>query len=107
MIQDANISGADEYERLPPHEKQIILDNDMKLAINGYLSTLSTNPKNIHNLEDLVDFTRTCPQEEFPQRNAHVLERAEATDPEHPLNREMLAKDAYFMGEGGICGALS
>ncbi|KAH4799537.1 hypothetical protein HBH61_226710 [Parastagonospora nodorum] len=69
--------GAAEFEALTPAQKSIILDIDMKTSINTYLSSLVTNPQNIHNLYDLIAFTKACPEEEFPARNVEVLERAE------------------------------
>ncbi|KAH9876230.1 hypothetical protein J1614_004109 [Plenodomus biglobosus] len=77
-----------------------------QLAINTYFSSLATNPHNIHNLRDLIAFTKTCPAEEYPRRNVQVLERAQATEPGIPLFKTMVAKEAYFIREGGIAGAL-
>lgn len=107
LVHDVKISGAEAYERLSIREKQIILDTDMKIAIEDYLSSLSTKPNNIRSLKDLIHFTKSCPQEEFLQRNVEVLECGEAIDSENPLYREMLAKDAHFTGESGILGAMT
>lgn len=74
----------------------------MKTATNDYLSTSEINSNAIDSLRDLIDFTRSYPVEEFPLRNPEGLERAEATDPESALYRNMLASDAYFAGEGRI-----
>lgn len=107
IVHDVVVSGVDEHEAMSPAKKQIILDTDMKVAINEYLDSLATNPQNIHNLQDLIDFTKGCPGEEFPQRNVEGLERAQATQPENQLYWEMLAADEYFVGEGGIEAALT
>ncbi|KAF1922004.1 amidase signature domain-containing protein [Ampelomyces quisqualis] len=107
IVHNVIISGAEEYEALSPSEKQIILDTDMKIAINSYLSSLTTNPQNIHDLRDLIEFTKSCPGEEYPHRNVEGLERAQATDADDELYQSMLAKDEYFAGEGGIDGALN
>jgi amidase len=107
IVHDVIISGVEEYEALSTSEKQIILDTDMKMAVNLYLSSLTTNPHNIHTLQDLIDFRKSCPEEEYPRRNVEGLERAQATDPEDELYKKMLAKDEYFTGEGGIEGALT
>ncbi|KAH7094279.1 amidase signature domain-containing protein [Paraphoma chrysanthemicola] len=106
LVHDIVVTGADEYENLTVEEKQIMLDTDMKLAINKYLSSLATNPNNITDLQDLIDFTKSCPEEECPTRNVAGLERAQATDPNNDVYLTMLARDAYFTGEGGIAGAL-
>lgn len=90
------VQGWCEYEKLSQEQAQIVLDTDMKVAINDYLSDLHTNPQTIHNLEDLIDFTKTCPEEEFSVRNVAGLERAQATDPDSELYQTMLEKDKYF-----------
>jgi amidase len=58
------IAGAEEYENLSKEKKQSILDTDMKHAINTYLSSLTRNPSRINNLQDLIDFTKSCPEED-------------------------------------------
>lgn len=79
-------------------EREIVLDTDMKTAINDYLSNLQTNSQNIKDLQDLIDFTKMCPEEEYPVRNVAGLERAQATDPESEVYKAMLKKDEYFAG---------
>ncbi|PVI00212.1 amidase signature enzyme [Periconia macrospinosa] len=100
------IEGTEEYDALSGEEKQIVLDTDMKTAVNIYLSKLQTNPNKIHTLDDIIAFTKACPEEEFPDRNVAVLERSNATNPENELYKKMLERDKYFGGEGGIPGAL-
>lgn len=95
------------YEALSAAEKSVILDTDMKISINYYLSSLATSPQKIPNIQDLIEFTKSHPREEYPARNVAGLERAEATDPENELYKAMLAKDEYFIGDGGILGALN
>jgi amidase len=107
IVHNVIISGADEYEALSSGEKQIILDTDMKIAINSYLSTLTRNPNNVHSLQSLINFTKSCPEEEYPLRNVEGFERAQATYPDGDLYRKMIARDEYFAGEGGIESALS
>jgi amidase len=107
IVQGVDIAGAAEFETLDVAAKNVLLDTDMKLAIDKYLSTLTTNPQNINNLEDLIAFTKAHPEEEYPRRNVAVLARALATDPEAALYKEMLAKDEWFAGEGGIAGTLN
>jgi amidase len=79
----------------------------MKIAINRYLSSLITNPQNIHDLQDLIDFTKACSAEGFPLRNVEGLEQANDTCPNSLLYQKMLDMDKYFTGEGGIEAALS
>jgi amidase len=107
IVQGIDVLGAEEYANLPSSHRHILLDTDMKQAINSHLANLSTNPQNIKDLQRLIAFTKAHPQEEFPQRNVAVLERALATDPYDELYKEMLAKDEWFKGDGGIQGTLN
>ncbi|KAF2127452.1 amidase signature enzyme [Dothidotthia symphoricarpi CBS 119687] len=101
-----NLKGAKEFEGLSQAERHIVLDTDMKIAINAYLGSLTVNPKDINTLYDLIGFLKICPEEEFSKWNVEALERAQATHPSHELYQRMLKRDIYFAGEGGIRGAL-
>lgn len=96
IVTDIEVEGVQEYERLSHEEKQIVLDTDIKIAIEDYLKSLQANPHNIRNLQDLIEFTKACPGEEYPVRNVAGLERAERTDPEGELYKVMVEKDKYF-----------
>jgi amidase len=106
LIHDVQITGAEEYEVLPASHKQILLDTDMKHAIDSYLSSLTTNPQNIHDIGELIAFTKACPEEDFPQRNVAGFERAQATSSNERLYCDMMVRDTYFTGPGGIEAAL-
>lgn len=103
---DIRIPGSEEFDAMTAKEKSILLDTDMKAAVNTCLSSLIINPQKIGSLQKLINSTKTCPSEEFPTRNVEFLERAEASRPNHELYLKMLSHDKFFTGEGGIEGAL-
>jgi amidase len=108
LVHDITIAGYETYTALSPLQKSIILDTDMKTAIEAYLSSLTTNPNKIHTLQDLITFTQNCPGEEYPQRNTKVLERAVHRSPSDPAYLDMLALDSTFSnGAGSIASALA
>ncbi|KAF1937304.1 hypothetical protein EJ02DRAFT_57732 [Clathrospora elynae] len=72
IVHNVSIAGARGYEALPKEAKDIILHTNMKIAINTYLASLATNPNNIRDLQDLIDFRKTCPGEEYSQRNVSM-----------------------------------
>lgn len=86
----------------------IVLDTDFAAGLSDYLSLLEANPQNIHGLQDVADFSRAEPREEFPNRDTYVWDRLltrniTSTSPE--------AWSAYqanlrWGGEGGVLGAL-
>ncbi|KAK3178226.1 hypothetical protein OEA41_000359 [Lepraria neglecta] len=90
--------------------ENIVLDADFisDLADN-YLSMLTYNPENVHNLEDVRTFTQRFPQEDYPDRDTGVWDMALAmgynnTDPRfwaaYQLNLEIA-------GPQGILGLLT
>ncbi|KAI4950489.1 hypothetical protein J4E91_004372 [Alternaria rosae] len=107
IIRSVHVTGAKSWEALPQEAKDIIINTDMKIAINEYLSSLATNPHNARNLEDVIKFTKGHPEEQYPHRNVEGLERALASDPNNLLYKTMLARDEYYTDEGGIEAALS
>ena len=54
----------------------LVLDLDFAQGLKDYLSQLSTNPANIHSLKDLINYTKTNPQEGWPDHDTGVWERA-------------------------------
>lgn len=106
VIHDVQISGALEFEPLPLSEKSVLLDTDMKVAVDTYLSSLTTNPQRVHNLNDLIAFTKSCSGENYPLRNVEGFQRAAATSPLDETYLRLSARDEYFATDGGIEGAL-
>lgn len=55
----------------------IVLDADFVVDLpNNYLSKLTTNPNNVHNLADVSAFTHAFPQEDYPDRDTAVWDQA-------------------------------
>ena len=47
----------------------IVLNADFSLGLADYLSKLANNPNDLHNLEDLIFYTKSHPNEAFPERD--------------------------------------
>ncbi|KAF2691581.1 amidase signature enzyme [Lentithecium fluviatile CBS 122367] len=93
IVEDVEIPGAEEFANLPAETKQLMLDTNIEVAINTYLSNLTTNPQDITNLEDLIAYTNSHPKERYPKRNVAVLERALVADPNDAQCKEMVARE--------------
>src|SRR5690242_5342118 len=106
IVHNVEITGAKEYEDLPQESKQVVLDTDLRVSMDFYLSTLRSNPNNILRLEDVIDFTKGSESEDYPKRDIGGFIRASKTNPAEKLYKEMLRRDKYFVGEGGIAGAV-
>jgi amidase len=108
LVHGVHVAGYETYTTFSPLQKNIILDIQMKTAIEGYLASLTTNPDKIHTLADLIKFTQNCPGKEYPERNTEILERANATSPSDPAYLDMLALDSTFSnGRNSIASALA
>lgn len=87
----------------------IVLETDFINNLATYLSELTYNPNNIHNLADLVNFTMGFAQEDYPDRNVNTWLSALAlgynnTSPQAYAARQA---DAMLGGPGGLLGAIS
>ncbi|KAI1418796.1 NB-ARC and TPR domain protein [Xylaria sp. FL1777] len=73
-----------------------------------YLSTVENNPHNIQSAEDIIEFTKTHKEEEYPSRDIgkFLWTQAEGVDVESEKYHEMVEQERFFGGEGGILGAM-
>lgn len=74
-----------------------------------YLSMLTSNPQNVHNLPDVLNFTHTFPPEDYPDRDTGVWDAALAlgfgnTDPQFWAAYQLNLETA---GPQGILGLLA
>ena len=81
LISDAGASVLDRTNFAafdPPafgRNSSIVLDTDFVSGLADYLSKLSHNPNKVHNLQDVVRYTKTHPSEEYPDRDTYVWDR--------------------------------
>ena len=105
IVENTNFTAFNQWKK---REYNPVTRADFVSNLAQYLSKLERNPNNIHTIEDLRDFTRTFPAEEYPARNTSnwdtaIEQKMNNTCPEfEPLYRDNL----YLGGEGGILGAL-
>ena len=67
LIDNANFRSFD-LDAIHRH-RNMILTSDFAADLQGYLSELETNPNQIHDLSDLVQFTKKHPLEQWPNRD--------------------------------------
>lgn len=58
-----NVTAADEFKNLNQQMKGIVRSCELRRDITNYLETLERNPNNIHSVEDIINFTKTCQDE--------------------------------------------
>lgn len=86
----------------------VIKSSDFKLRLAQHCASLTVNPNNIRNMQNLVDHTQTDPREDYPSRNTRGLEKeAMAMDDQNCQDfKDTLAYMEYLANEGGVTGAL-
>lgn len=86
----------------------IVLDTDFVAGLSDYFSLLDSNPQNIYNLQDVADFSRAEPREEFPSRDTYVWDRQLTRNITNTSPESWSAyQDNLLMGgEQGVLGAL-
>lgn len=85
-----------------------ILGPDFVAGLENYLSQLTANPNNIHNLQDLVEFTKHFPAEEYPDRDIEAWKEALHSDLKNTDDKflEMHKVNVEVGSHGTILGAL-
>jgi amidase len=106
IVDHANLLGLEEFENLPSATKKIASEADFRVGMAGYLATLGTNPRNLKPLDDIIEWMKKDAAEEYPKRDVARMERAAAIDIESEEYKQVMKRDEYFAGEGGIIGAL-
>lgn len=77
IVDNTNITAyaLDQYNN--GNSSGIVLDADFVSDLPGeYLSKLTYNPENVHDLEDVSNFTHHFPQEDYPDRDTGVWDMA-------------------------------
>jgi amidase len=106
IIDHADLLGLEEFENPPGATKKMASEADFRVGMAGYLSALSTKPRNLKSLNDIIEWTKKDTAEEYSKRDVARMERAAAIDIESDEYKQVMARDEYFADEGGVIGAL-
>ena len=79
-----------------------------KQDIVQYPQTLVTNPNNMYTAEDIIKFTKTVSEEEYPDKDIgkFLWAQEEVIDVGSAKYKAMVEQELYFGGSGGILGAM-
>ncbi|KAL8732124.1 MAG: hypothetical protein Q9181_004051 [Wetmoreana brouardii] len=110
VVDNVNITSYALDQYLNGNASLIVLEADFlsDLATN-YLSKLATNPQNVHNLEDVSNFTHSFPPEDYPDRDTGVWDEALALgfDNTSPQFWAAYQNNLEVAGPEGILGLLA
>jgi amidase len=95
VVDGADFPQVDEFKKLNAQVMGIVRSSEFKRDIVGYIQTLETNPNNIQSVEDIIDFTKSCPVEEYPDRDIgkFLWTQAEGIDVDGDKYREMAQQE--------------
>ncbi|KAI2477426.1 Glutamyl-tRNA amidotransferase protein [Pyrenophora tritici-repentis] len=108
VVEDTNYTAYKEWTQ--SNAETIVLHGDFGPNLAHYLSQLTSNPNNIHTLEDVQRFTHSFPLEDYPDRDTAELD-ASIAQVKNFSNTDAAFWTAYqynqyLGGPGGILGAL-
>ncbi|KAK3332679.1 glutamyl-tRNA amidotransferase subunit A [Cercophora scortea] len=109
VIDRADFPEADGYKKLNDQSPNLVsLCAEFKRDIARYLQSLETNPNHIHSAEDIIEFIKTTPAEEYPDRDMDIFlwTRDKDIDVGSDKYQQRLEKELFYGGEGGILGAM-
>ncbi|KAF2009406.1 amidase signature enzyme [Aaosphaeria arxii CBS 175.79] len=108
VLVNVTYTGWDQFVADEGNTEVSILYTDLKPNLASYLAQLTVNPENITTLADVINFTRTFPPEEYPDRNTINLDNSQAINITLGSAEEwaMYQFNQYLGGEGGLLGAL-
>lgn len=107
IVDNTNYTAYAQY--LSGNSTTIVLDADFVSDLpDKYLSKLTYNPENVHNLADVSNFTHKFPPEDYPDRDTAVWDQSLALGYNNSDPRFWAAyqQNLYLGGPGGVTGAL-
>ena len=107
IVDYTNFTGYDALNK--GNYSTIVLEVDFVSDLPKYLSELSYNPNQVHDLQDVRNFTHSFPLEDWPERDTLVWDAGlelgyDYTSPEFWSNYTM---NTYLAGPLGVTGALA
>ncbi|KAK7409129.1 hypothetical protein QQX98_008679 [Neonectria punicea] len=109
VVDNANFSAAEDFRKLNQQVKGIVRSSEFRRDIVRYLDTLESNPNKIHSAGDIIEFTKTFPGEEYPDRDIgkFLWTQTEGIDVDSQKYKDMVERERSFGGEGGILRAMA
>ncbi|KAH6957765.1 hypothetical protein BKA56DRAFT_624397 [Ilyonectria sp. MPI-CAGE-AT-0026] len=96
LVDNVEILTAKDWESYSSTDRMTLAIADLADSLADYFKTLKTNPKNLHSLEDVVEYIKRAPAEDYPRYNQYKSEKF----------NKLEKLRAYIASEGGIDGLL-
>lgn len=107
IVEDTNFTAYNAF--ITSQIPQRVVAADILSGFATYLSALSSNPNNLHSLEDIRNFTQHNPEEGYPLRDTEAWDMAilAGMNNSSPGFWHLYQQSLFFGEGGGLLGALS
>ena len=70
VVDNAHFPPADDFKSFNQKVKGIVRSSEFRRDIVDYLTTLETSPNHIHSVEDIINFSKTSPAEDYTEHDS-------------------------------------
>lgn len=107
IFENVQLQAADQWQSYTSTERLLLIYSELASTVSEYLHNLVSNPNDLHTMEDLIEYTKTTPEEAFPDRDVSKFELSlNHTHYASETHKEMLEMCKHIAADGGIAGAL-
>lgn len=107
IVDSVQLQAADQWQSYTSTERLLLMYSELASTVSEYLHNLTSNPHDLHTMEDLIAYTKTAPEEGFPDRDVSLFELSlNHTHYASETHKEMLELCKHIATDSGIAGAL-
>ena len=107
IVADVTLLAAEEWARYSSTDQVSLTIVDLANSLSDYFATLETNPKSLHSLQDLIEYTGNTPGEGYPLYNVDTFDLAlDKAHYDSDKFRNLTELHEYIKTDGGIEGVL-
>lgn len=109
VFDNTNFPSADGFRKFDKATKSFVITAEFKSYMRSYLSSLKNNPNNLSSVADIIEFTKTCPEECYPDRDIDriLLTQADSADVHSEKYRSAIERESLLAGTQGILGTMA
>ena len=105
---ETNIPSAKEHKELSEDEEFFVITAEFKSDLAAYFATLQNNPHKLSSVADLIEFIKTHPEEEYPDRDIERFLRTQNDDSDvtSAKFKEAVEREDRLYRKEGILGVM-
>lgn len=106
IVHNVGLLAEENWKATTPHQRRMITQGDLSSSIEAYLKTLATNPLGLQSLQDVTEWTKKDPREDFPNHDIESFEFSLSIDHESQEFKETEALRDFINSQGGMKAAM-